>query len=397
MTATKSISADQKNMRFEGEEQYRNRPLPTRTHWARNLEKWLGMPLNIVEWLGSYAIVRPMNWALRRLDGLSYKLEGTRLRSILQHVIFPATLLFSLIFGFYLAENEVTFDSILTLALVPVIIGLYVAPLERLMPYSRNWLEGGNDTSVDLMMFVSGAFWNGFAKYLMQVLFIVSLVEVLEPYGHGLWPSEIPAVAQVFLFILVKDFFRYWLHRALHEVPFLWRFHAAHHSVKRLYWLNGIRSHPIEVVGQAILFAVPYALLQPPTEIIMVAILMQLSIGIFQHSNIDLKLRFWEYIFSIGDNHRYHHYPNKEVGDSNYGGEFIVWDILFGTFHNPKDERPHDRIGIGTAPNYPMTMAGLLLAPFLPDQKVFGEEADEPSSNGSHGQISLSEPEQTKI
>lgn len=356
---------------------YQNRSLRSQSRMGWMFEKSVGIPLNAIEAVGSYLIVRPMNWALRHLDGLSYKLEGTRLRTILQHVIFPATILFSLMFGFQLARNEVTFDSLLTLALVPVVIGLFIAPLERLMPFSRNWLEGGNDTSVDLMMFISGAFWNGFAKYLIQVLFLVGVVEVLEGYGHGLWPSDLPAVVQVFLFILVKDFFRYWLHRALHEVPFLWRFHAAHHSVKRLYWLNGIRSHPVEVVGQAILFAFPYALLQPPTEIIMMAILMQLSIGIFQHSNIDLKLRFWEYIFSIGDNHRYHHYPDKGVGDSNYGGEFIVFDILFGTFHNPKDERPHDNIGIGTAPNYPMTMAGLYIAPFLPDQKVFGPGEDD--------------------
>ncbi|MEP2987712.1 MAG: sterol desaturase family protein [Parasphingorhabdus sp.] len=373
MAVTKTYSENH-NPEFTDDKLYQNRSLPARAAVARKLEKWIGLPFNILEAIGSYAIVRPMNWALRHLDTASYKFEGTLLRRILQHTIFPATLIFSLFLGFQLAENEVTFDSLLTLALIPVVIGLWVAPLERLMPFSRNWLEGGNDTSVDLMMFVSGAFWNGFAKYLMQVLFIVSLVEFLEPYGHGLWPSHWSGIVQVFLFILIKDFFRYWLHRALHEVPFLWRFHAAHHSVKRLYWLNGIRSHPIEVVGQAILFAVPYALLQPSAEIIMVAILMQLSIGIFQHSNIDLKLRFWEYIFSIGDNHRYHHYPNKDVGDSNYGGEFIVWDILFGTFHNPKNERPHDKIGIGTAPNYPMTMAGLLIAPFLRDQKIFGDQ-----------------------
>ncbi len=349
-----------------------NRTLPPKARAARFLEKWIGLPFNLLELIGAYLIVRPMNWALRHLDGLSYRLEGTLLRRVLQHTLFPLTLCGTLYLGFQLAENEVSLDSLLTLALVPVVIGLFVAPLERLLPFSRNWLEGGNDTSVDLIMFVSGAFWNGFGKYLLQVLFILSLVEFLEPYGHGLWPSELPGVAQVFLLILIKDFFRYWLHRAMHEVPFLWRFHAAHHSVERLYWLNGIRSHPVEVVGQVFLYALPFALLQPSADIVMVAILMQLGIGIFQHANLDLKLRFWEYIFSIGDNHRYHHYPNKDVGDSNYGGEFIVWDILFGTFHNPANERPHDKIGIGTAPNYPMTVAGLLIAPFLPDQKIFG-------------------------
>ncbi len=353
---------------------YQNRNLRSHSRIGWMLEKWIGIPLNLIETLISYLLVRPMNWALRHLDGLSYKLEGTRLKVILQHVLFPVIMIAGMFIGFAATDAGASLQSITTLALIPVVIGLIVAPLERLMPYSRNWLEGGNDTSVDLMMFISGAFWNGFAKYLIQTLLLVGLVEAMEAYGHGLWPSHWPALVQVFLFILIKDFFRYWLHRALHEVPFLWRFHAAHHSVKRLYWLNGIRSHPVEVVGQAVLFAVPYALLQPTAEVAMVAILMQLTIGIFQHANIDLKLGFWEYIFSIGDNHRYHHYPDKGVGDSNYGGEFILFDILFGTFHKVKGERPHDNIGIGTAPNYPMTMAGLYIAPFLPDQKIWAPE-----------------------
>jgi len=94
----------------------------------------------------------------------------------------------------------------------------------------------------------------------------------------------------------------------------------------------------------------------------------------------------WKWIrFSIGDNHRYHHYPN-EVGDSNYGGEFIVWDILFGTFHKPKGETPSDEIGISKVPNYPMTWIGLMIAPFLPNQKVFGPE-----------EISSSEPKAAPI
>ncbi len=353
---------------------YQNRNLRSHSRIGWMLEKWIGIPLNLIETLISYLLVRPMNWGLRHLDGLSYKLEGTRLKVILQHVLFPVIMIAGMFIGFAATDAGASLQSITTLALIPVVIGLIVAPLERLMPYSRNWLEGGNDTSVDLMMFISGAFWNGFAKYLIQTLLLVGLVEAMEAYGHGLWPSHWPALVQVFLFILIKDFFRYWLHRALHEVPFLWRFHAAHHSVKRLYWLNGIRSHPVEVVGQAVLFAVPYALLQPTAEVAMVAILMQLTIGIFQHANIDLKLGFWEYIFSIGDNHRYHHYPDKGVGDSNYGGEFILFDILFGTFHKVKGERPHDNIGIGTAPNYPMTMAGLYIAPFLPDQKIWAPE-----------------------
>lgn len=368
-----------------------NRKITKRAPVARFLETCLGAPINLLEASLQYVLVRPMRWMMRHLDALSYKLEGTMTRKILSNTLFPFTLILSFFIGFKLVENGITSLTIVGFVLLPIIYGLYCAPFERLMPYSRNWLEGGNDTAVDIIMYFSGAFWSGISKLIVSALFIIGMVEALEPYGHDLWPDHWNPVIQVFMFILIKDFFRYWFHRALHEVPFLWRVHAAHHSVERLYWLNGIRAHPLEIIGQAIFYAIPLALVQPSAEIALVAVILQLSIGIFQHSNIDLNLGWWEYIFSIGDNHRYHHYPDKGVGDSNYGGEFIVWDIVFGTFHNPRDERPHDRIGIGTAPNYPMTVIGLYLAPFLPRQKVFGPEPD--AQKGEDQPASLNNPD----
>jgi len=364
-------------MKTVAKEQTGTRKLPTRAPIGRFLETWLGLPFNILEFVLQWTLVKPTRWAMRHLDILSYKLEGTRLRTFISNTLFPFTIILSFYIGFKMVENGITISTLFAFALLPVIFGLYCAPFERLMPFSRNWLEGGNDTAVDIIMYFSGAFWSGISKLIVNALFIIGLVELLEPFGHDLWPTTWNPIVQVLLFILIKDFFRYWFHRALHEVPFLWRMHAAHHSVERLYWLNGIRAHPLEIISQAIFYAIPLALVQPTADIVLVALILQLSIGIFQHSNIDLNLGVWEYIFSIGDNHRYHHYPDKGVGDSNYGGEFIVWDIVFGTFHKPRGERPHDRIGIGTAPEYPMTVAGLLIAPFLPDQKVFGPRADE--------------------
>ncbi|MCR9078380.1 MAG: sterol desaturase family protein [Hyphomonadaceae bacterium] len=346
-----------------------NRRMPEQARIARFLETWLGAPLHALEFVLQWILVKPTRWFWRHLDSWSYKLEGTLLRKILSSTLFPFTLVLSVFVGLKLVENGITSLTLVGFVLLPIIYGLYCAPFERLMPYSRKWLEGGNDTAVDIIMYFSGAFWSGISGLIVSALFIIGMVEALEPYGHNLWPDHWNPVIQVALFILIKDFFRYWFHRALHEIPALWRIHAAHHSVERLYWLNGIRAHPLEILSQAIFYAIPLALVQPSAEIALVAVILQLSIGIFQHSNIDLNLGWWEYIFSIGDNHRYHHYPDKGIGDSNYGGELIIYDILFGTFHNPRDERPHDNIGIGTAPDYPMTVAGLYIAPFLPNQK----------------------------
>ncbi len=354
---------------------HHNRQLPTGATLGRKLESSLGAPFNWLEVALSYLIVRPWCALLSHLDRLSYKLEGTLFREIVNHTLFPITLIITLVVGFDLAERGVTYRSAGGFVMLLVVFGLIFAPMERLFPWSRKWLDGGNDTAVDLMFYFSGVIWSILANFVVLFLALGYLAEQIEPYGHQLWPDYLPGWVQVFLFILGKDFLRYWYHRAFHEIPFLWRFHKVHHSVERLYWLNGIRAHPVEIVGQACFYAVPIALLQPGPEIVMVSVLMQLAIGIFQHSNIGLKLGFWEYIFSIGDNHRYHHYPSS-VGDSNYGGEFIVWDILFGTFHKPKGEIPQDRIGIDHAPNYPLTWMGLMIAPFIPDQTVFSGEKE---------------------
>jgi len=214
------------------EETYRNREITDRAPIARKLEKWIGFPFNVLELAGFYVIVRPLNWMLRHLDGLSYRLEGTVLKTVLQHTIFPVTLFAGMFLAFWAAQNGASLQSIGFVALVPVAIGLFTAPLERLLPYSRNWLEGGNDLSVDILMFFHQALWNGIATYFVKVVLLVGVITVLEPIGHDLWPSQLPGIVQVFLFLLIKDFFRYWFHRALHEVPSLWRFHAAHHSVK---------------------------------------------------------------------------------------------------------------------------------------------------------------------
>ena len=82
-----------------------------------------------------------------------------------------------------------------------------------------------------------------------------------------------------------------------------------------------------------------------------------------EHGN--LILGPLDYIFSSPKNHRYHHSRIIEEGNSNYGGDVIFWDILFGTFHLPKGKEPSDDIGLADMPNYPQSFVGLMFAPFI--------------------------------
>src|SRR4029077_3347634 len=75
----------------------------------------------------------------------------------------------------------------------------------------------------------------------------VALVGSLAPGPVGsLWPHSAPPFLQTWLMLLTVDCARYWLHRACHRFPSLWRLHAVHHSPEILYSLNSGRFHPLE-------------------------------------------------------------------------------------------------------------------------------------------------------
>lgn len=103
----------------------RNQTLPHEESSASFIERWMGAPLNLIEELGHYVLVLPLNAALRQLDCLSYKLEGTLPREVISHTLFPLTLIVSMWLGFKATEQGASITSIGTLALIPVVYGLW--------------------------------------------------------------------------------------------------------------------------------------------------------------------------------------------------------------------------------------------------------------------------------
>ncbi|HEX2100012.1 MAG TPA: sterol desaturase family protein, partial [Candidatus Synoicihabitans sp.] len=148
-------------------------------------------------------------------------------------------------------------------AYVPVGIGaLAITLLERWIPHREEWHPHHHEVVNDLtfMLFVQ--------ILLPKILAFAVAVTALRWLGdHGIalrdwWPHEWPIVAQAALMLLAADFLRYWLHRASHEwSPWLWRFHAVHHSPPKLYWVNVGRFHPLEKALQFLCDAAPFILL----------------------------------------------------------------------------------------------------------------------------------------
>jgi len=325
----------------------------------------IAAPFDAAEAILARAIARPFAWLAAGLDRLSLRLEGTRLRHVLAVGIFPAVLVATYLVAIMLVENGITARTFLGTLLLYAILGLIFAPLERLMPFSRSWLSDPHGTATDLFFFVGNRAFSILIGGPLRLATILVLVHQLRPHiGQGLWPGGWSMLAQVILLIYTHDFLRYWYHRAMHEWPLMWRWHAVHHCATRLYWFNATRSHPLEGLVQSFYWAIPLAMLGAPLETIFVAGLVSRSIGCFQHCNIDVKLGPLDHVFSSPHKHRYHHSRLISEGNSNYGSDIILWDQLFGTVHHPRGETPSDRIGIGDMPNFPKGWAGLMLAPF---------------------------------
>ena len=147
-----------------------------------------------------------------------------------------------------------------------------------------------------------------------------------------------------------SDFTRYWLHRFLHTIPFLWEFHKVHHSAKVLTPITFYRVHPVE----NFLFGLRYALsVGFVTGIFIyffgakVDIYMVLGVNIFvfitsifgsnlRHSHVPFSyFSFMERWFLSPKQHQIHH--DKKHFNKNYGGYIAIWDRVFGTLALSKD------------------------------------------------------------
>lgn len=154
---------------------------------------------------------------------------------------------------------------------------------------------------------------------------------------------EIVLMYTISIFVF-SDFTRYWLHRFLHTIPFLWEFHKVHHSAKVLTPITFYRVHPVE----NLLFGFRYSLsIGFVTGVFiylfgaMIDIYMVLGVNIFlfifslfgsnlRHSHVAFSYgKYIEKWFLSPKQHQIHH--DKKHFNKNYGGYIAIWDRLFGS------------------------------------------------------------------
>jgi len=169
-------------------------------------------------------------------------------------------------------------------------------------------------------------------------------LSVVRAFAGGL-----PWIVQLLAVMFLTDFTQYWVHRLFHQVPFLWRFHAVHHSAQTMDWLAGARMHFFEVIILRAVTATPMLVIGFEPSVVQTYVLIVYLWSSFVHANVGINLRWLEEWIVMPRFHHWHHGIEREAIDVNFAIHFPIIDRLFGTYHMPGEAWPSG-YGIGGHP-----------------------------------------------
>lgn len=217
-----------------------------------------------------------------------------------------------------------------------------VIALELLVPKERRgWNKQHLLTATHFVMSSKVALFTFLTVPAMQWVWVrfdlpsLHLDQVLHPLGF------------MALSLLVFSFIDYWAHRMLHRVPLLWHIHKVHHAPTQLTWASTFQEHfAMTLTSMPLLTASTLLLgvhLVPPWGSV------YLLVNYLQHANTAVRFGWLNYVFALPEVHRYHHARDPRYYDKNFGGGFVFWDMLFGTYHyDPKE--PAKDFGLDEVP-----------------------------------------------
>ncbi len=146
-----------------------------------------------------------------------------------------------------------------------------------------------------------------------------------------------PAWLQFIEILFVADFFEYWIHRFEHKRPFLWRFHAVHHSCEHMDWLAGSRLHLGDIVLVRAMTFVPLYVLGFAEAPIFAYLVFVSFHAVFIHANVGFRFGWLEHVIATPRFHHWHHSAEEQAIDKNFAVHLPLLDRLFGTLLMPRD------------------------------------------------------------
>ena len=253
-----------------------------------------------------------------------------------------------------------------------IAISLLIWVLEIVIPWRKKQAKIRKDFWLD-------SFYMFFNFYIFDVIIFAVIVkftymwfsDLLGLFGYKSGVLIDLSVAhwlvQMILFFVLIDFIQWAVHIALHRVPFLWRFHKVHHSVKEMGFAAHLRYHFVEnMVYRPAKYVVVSLLFGFQFENVFIIYYLSVLIGHLNHANLGWDYGPLKYIFNNPKMHIWHH--SKELPDThphgiNFGISLSCWDYLFGTSHVPSSGRDI-KLGFPEDEKYPKGFFAQCIEPF---------------------------------
>ena len=222
---------------------------------------------------------------------------------------------------------------------------LYAFPIFLLTMAGEAWLMrrrglAGYDIPDALTSLHAGAL-SQVAGVIVRLLGFGIYAVIYKEFALVAWPADNPALWV--LALLAYDHFYYWSHRLGHEVGLFWASHVIHHSSEHFNLSTALRQSSTGGIVPTLL-SMPLAILGVPPLMFAIIALIDLLYQYWVHTELVGRLGWAEKILVTPSNHRVHHGQNDYCIDKNYGGVFIIWDRIYGTY---EDERADEKVIYG--------------------------------------------------
>ena len=254
------------------------------------------------------------------------RVEGGPIKQFVFTYFQPAVLFGLLAFWYYAPSSIAQASTAFTLGIVFKVLLL---GLEWVNPRYRSWQLTWKELATDL-------FYVGLGYTMLRVVgsyigsdVMIKWVQGAMDWDKFAWFTGLPLLLQAFLIAFIGDFFQYWMHRGMHNWYPLWLPHSVHHYITQLNINKGAVGNPVELylIGLGIggfFDFLPRAFL--------IAGAFGMAIGTYQHINVRFNTpRWWRFLFNTTEHHSLHHSQDYEATRSNYAGDFIFIDRIFGT------------------------------------------------------------------
>jgi sterol desaturase/sphingolipid hydroxylase (fatty acid hydroxylase superfamily) len=246
-----------------------------------------------------------------------------------------------------------------------VLLTLIFAPAERLFSLRRR--PGRRALAADLFYY----YLNSLAPAVliaMPLALVSAGVRAVTPDAYHAAVASLPIWATIPLALIVAELGAYWVHRWCHVSPWLWQFHAIHHTPDHLDWLANTRAHPVDMVLTRLGGLVPVYLLgldmaggRSGGMVPVIVTLIGTIWSFLVHANVRWRFGWLEQVIATPAFHHWHH-TNDDHRDHNFAATLPAIDRLFGTLHLPGHWPPV----YGIDQPVPATLHDELVRPFLP-------------------------------